>query len=310
MPRNPRVAYNPNYDSPANHPPGSARNEDRMVTGYRLGLLPDQGHDRLTMPFKAAASDIVVPASANHLSGVPAFNMGGNNRFGTCGPTSYSNYVAMVYWNIIGAQVTSTDDAVFDLYRASGNPQFDPNTDADDNGVDMVVLLNAAVSQGIQVEYTGVTNPAVYPSNLPAPVAGSTDVVKAVCFGALDNSVDSLRIATAVFGGCELAVSLEVAQQQQLSTGVWNYQPSGSWGGHAIMGAAYSGSADINSPDEEIITWTQQVGLTDLFVDRQLSQSFAVVLPAHLTHPPFLQGVDVQQLAHDYQELTGQSFPA
>lgn len=309
MPRNPRVRYNPNYDSPVNHPPGSARNEDKLVPGYRLGLLPDQGHDRLTMPFKAEASDIVIPSSANHLTGVPAFNMGGNNRFGTCGPTSFSNYVAMVYWNILGLQVTSTDDDVFNLYRASGNPQFDPNTDADDNGVDMVVLLNAAVSQGIQVEYTGVTNPAVLvPGQSAIPVAGSTEVVKAVCFGALDNSVESLRISTAIFGGVELAVSLEVAQQQQLSTRVWDYSPSGSWGGHAIMGAAYTGNA--GGPDEEIITWTQQVGLTDTFVDRQLSQSFAVVLPAHLTHPPFLQGVDVQQLAHDYQELTGNSFPA
>lgn len=309
MPRNYGVPYNPNYDSPANYPPGSARNEDRLIPGYRLGLLPDQGHDRLTMPFKAEASDIVVPASADHLAGVPAFNMGGNNRFGTCGPTSFSNYVAMVYWNILGLQVYSTDDAVFDLYRASGNPQFDPNTDADDNGVDMVVLLNAARDVGIEVTYTGVVNPAVIvPGQSAVPVAGATEQVKAVCFGALDNTVESLRISTAVFGGCELAVSLEVAQQAQLASGVWDYSPSGSWGGHAIMGAAYTGNPQ--GPDEEIITWTKPVGLTDAFVQYQLSQSFAVVLPAHLTHPPFLQGVDVQQLASDYQELTGQSFPA
>jgi hypothetical protein len=292
MQRNPGAHYNPNHDSPVNHPPGSSRNEDKLLPGKRLGLIPDQGLPRLRMPFRAAAIDI--PQSDDHIVSVPAWNMGGNDRFGTCGPTSFSNYVTMAYWNLLQEPVTVTDDAVFDLYRASGNPQFNPTTDADDNGVDMVTLLNAAISNGIEITHAD----------------GTTEVVKAVCFGALDNSVEEIRAATAIFGGVELAVNLEVAQQQQLSTGVWDYQPSGSWGGHAIMGAAYTGSNDLHSADETIITWQKPVGLTDSFLQYQLSSSFAVVLPIHLTHPAFLAGVNVQQLATDYQELTGQTFPA
>jgi len=292
QPRNPHVHYNPNFDSPAQQPPGSARNEDRLFTGHRLGLIPDQGLARIQMPFVAGAIDIVAPASADHITGVPAWNMGANNRFGTCGPTSVANYLTMAYWNLTQEAVTVTDDAVFALYRASGNSQFNPETDANDNGVDMVALLNAFRDVGIVITRQN----------------GTTEVIKAITAGALDGSVEELRLATAVFGGTILAVNLEVAQQQQLSTGVWDYSPSGSWGGHAIMGAAYTGNA--GGPDEEIITWTKPVGLTDLFVARQLSQSFAVVLPIHLTHPAFLAGVDVTALAHDYQELTGQSFPA
>jgi hypothetical protein len=275
-----------------NDPVDSAYNENIVVPGKRLGLMRDQGRECLFMPFKAEAIDITTPASDDHVSGVAAWNMGGNDKYSTCGPTSVSNYVTMVYQYLLGQAITVADADVFALYRAAGNPGFDPATGADDNGVDMVTLLNAWSDVGINVTHAD----------------GSQENVKPVAFGAVSVSIDSIRTTTAVFGGAILAVQLDTAQQAQTASGLWDYSASGVWGGHAIMGCAYSGQP--TGRDEEIITWAEPVGLSDAFVANQLEQAFAVVLTAHLTHPAFLAGVNVQQLASDYQELTGDSFPA
>lgn len=305
-----------NHDySPAGSPQGTTNNENHLVEGKRLGLLPDQGHSRLDFGrvLTLEAFNQPIPKADDHIKGVPAWNMGGNDKYGTCGPTSLANYITMVYWNLLGVQVIVSDDAVFALYRASGNPNFNPVTDADDNGVDLVVMLNAATQVGLEVTYTGVVQPGVTKPGIVSgngPIAGATELVKPVAFGALStDSISELRAATAVMGGVELGVTLQTEQQSQTDAGLWNYDPSPVWGGHAIMGAAYTGKTGDHA-DEEIITWQQPVGTTDSFVSHQVSQAFAVVLPVHLTHPAFLAGVNVSKLATLYHELTGRSFPA
>lgn len=297
--------------SPPNIPYGSVGNEDSVLVGKRLGLLPDQG--RPSVKFGAiskADAPLPIPLADDHISGVPGWNLGGNDQYGTCGPTALANYMSMAYWNLMGVQVLVSDDAIFKLYAASGNEGFPPSPD---NGVDLNYLLTQAVKIGLEITYTGVTNPAVTTewSKLPgqAPVAGAAELVKPVAFAALDTTtIDEVRRATAIFGGVELGVTLETAQQQQTATGVWAYAPSPVWGGHAIMGAAYTSSS--SGADEEIISWAQPVGLTDSFVSNQLSQAYAIILPIHLTHPNFLAGVNVSALAAQYQDLTGRTFPA
>ena len=280
----------PNYDSPAGRPAGSVRNEDSLLLGRRLGLTPDLGLPRLKLAF--SDEDITIPSSGNHISGVPAWNLGGNDRFGTCGPTSVANYITMAYWGLLQQDVTVTDDAIFALYRAAGNPDFDPTTGADDNGVDMITLLKAATDVGLEVTSQG----------------GSTAVIKPIAFGQLPDDINAIRIATAIFGGVILGFSLDTAQQAQTSQGFWDYVPSGSWGGHAVMGASYT--SDLGGPDESVISWAEPIGMTDSFVSHQLTQAFAVILPIHLAHKPFLDGVDLKALAADYQELTGNTFPS
>lgn len=291
--------------SPADMPPGTAINEDVLHEGHRLGLTPSMG--RPAIPFanvlKAEALSLVIPNRDDHITGVPEWNLGANNRYGTCGPTSLANYISMCYWNLLGTAVTVSDDAIFALYKASGNPDFP----AQDNGVDLNYMLTQSLDVGLEITYTGQTA-ANYTG--PRPVAGATELVKPVCFGSLEaDSCDELRATTAVLGGVEMGVTLEVSQQTQLNSGVWDYSPSGLWGGHAIMGAAYTGDFAEGQADEEIITWAEPVGLTDAFITNQLSQAYGVVLPIHLTNYNFLQGVDTQALAGAYQDLTGRPFP-
>ena len=53
-----------------------------------------------------------------------------------------------------------------------------------------------------------------------------------------------MRAVTSIFGASILAVDLDVAQQGQTDAGLWDYVArSGTWGGHAIPGGAYTSSA-------------------------------------------------------------------
>jgi hypothetical protein len=295
--------------SPPNSPPGSAGNENHVVDGQRLGLLPNQGRPAIPISwaFKPAVVDFPLPATADHISSVPAWNLGANNQYGTCGPTSLANYITMVYWNLLGQQVVVTDQAIFNLYAASGNAGFPPSPD---NGVDLNFMLTQALDVGLEVAYTGVTNPAVFKSGVwLSPIAGAKELVKPVAFGALAvEDLQDIKFATAIFGGAILGVTLQVSQQSQTANSLWDFSQSPIWGGHAIMGGAYSGNT--SGPDEVIISWAKPIETTDLFINNQLSQAYAVVLPCHLSHPAFLQGVDVSKLAELYQELTGRPFPA
>jgi hypothetical protein len=251
---------------------------------------------------KDAAASLVLPDEDDHITGVPAWNLGSNDTYGTCGPTSLANYITMVYWNLLGMQVIVPDSSIFALYAQAGNAGFPPQPD---NGVDLNYMLTAALRVGLSVTYTGVTRPGVFDaSRTPLPHFGDMETVTPVAFAQLSvDSISEIRAATAIFGGAELGVDLDTSQQSQTASGVWDYAPSPLWGGHAVMGAAYTGKS--SGADEEIITWADPVGLTDAFVEAQLVQAFAVILPCHLTHPAFLVGVDLAELAIQYKGMTG-----
>src|SRR5437763_16709117 len=115
----------------------------------KLGKRPtDPRRPVLHMGMHLQQSAFVRPASVDYTQAVTQWNLGGNDRFGTCGPTSVSNLVLLVSTVLAGSPVRFTDEEIFDLYRRSGNPRFDPATGADDNGVDMTVMLTELVKGG------------------------------------------------------------------------------------------------------------------------------------------------------------------
>lgn len=265
------------------------------VPGRRLGRLAPSHAPALHLRAVLTGTVPAHPAAADHLSRVPAWMLGGNDRFGTCGPTYVANLVVLTWKYLLGLDVTVSDEAVFDLYRRSGNPNFDPQTDADDNGVVMQDMLDALLKGGIEITHAD----------------GSTEVVKPLAFAAVDHtSLDEIRAATSIIGAVGFGVDLETAQQAQTDAGLWDYRRSSEWGGHAVMGGAYTSSAVLHTPDETVITWQEPVGTTDAFLEHQLEECWVVIWPAHLQHPDFQAGVDLAALAADYRALTGRDFPA
>src|SRR5215467_11760764 len=109
------------------------------------------------------------PATADHLAQVPAWNGDTNFQYGTCGPVSVANSAIQCWKYLLGQDISVTDDAIFDLYRRSGNPDFDPATGQGDNGVDMTVMLSALLSGGLAITHAD----------------GSAEQVKPLCFAEL-----------------------------------------------------------------------------------------------------------------------------
>ena len=244
---------------------------DRPVGGRRSPRPRPKGLLQLTDFVDVAF--LAHSASVDWTVGVD-FGLYENDKFGDCGPTYVANSRRLTTKWLTGTEVRPTQDDVFDLYRRSGNPQFDPATGADDNGVDMTVMLDAVCSGGI-------------------------GGVKAIAYAALDpKNMDQLQAAIEIFHGVGFGVTLQVAQQTQVGT--WNYIPgSGTWGGHAILGAAFTPT------DVDVISWDELFKMTPSFIQHDDDEAYVVIWPEHLADPR----VDKVKLAAAYKALTGRDLP-
>jgi hypothetical protein len=226
------------------------------------------------------------PAHVDHLvrDGLE-FGMYGNDRWGVCGPVSMANARRLTTAWLTGHTITPSQADVFDLYRRSGNPRFDPQTGEDDNGVVLADMLAVALHTGF---------------------AG----VKPAAYARVDTADhDEVRAAVAVFGGLVVGVDLQTAQQYQTQAGVWDWVPSGEWGGHAVLAGSYADEPGTAWDRLGVITWAETVECTTAFLARQLLEAWVVVWPEHLTDRGFLDGVDLARLAEAYEVLTGRPFP-
>jgi len=220
------------------------------------------------------------PAVTDHIAANP-FGLYENDQFGDCGPTSVANLVRLVSAGLLGAEVQPSQDEVFDLYRRSGNPSFNPATGTGDDGVDMQTMLEALHSGGI-------------------------GDVKPLAFAKVDESSDAeLDAAVSIFGGVLWGVNLLTAQQDQTDQGEWDYSKSPEWGGHAIVNGAFDEGTKI----EDVISWGLRVKTTSPFRKHQLEEAWVVIWQWNIDHPAFQEGIDVQALADAYHTLTGVTLP-
>lgn len=251
---------------------------------FKLGRLPPSNKPALMLADILTGVIPAHPATADHF-GKLEFAMYGNDRFGDCGPVSVANLLRLVTGGLLETEVQPSQEDVFDLYRRSGNPGFDPQTGADDNGVDMQTMLEALLKGGIGSNKTGIYYPVAF-----AKVNVSND--------------DELTAAVSIFGGVLWGVTLEIAQQSQTGHGFWDYSKSDVWGGHAIVNGAYEANGH-----EDVITWALRVSTTAPFRQHQLDEAWVVVWPWNLDHPAFQEGVDLGALAAAYKALTGHTLP-
>jgi hypothetical protein len=262
--------------------------EDQLTT-RSLGLLPAKGAESIMLSTERGTLTGVRPShspTADHFAAIRTWVLGGNDRFGTCGPTSVANARRLITAYLAGAPDTFTDEQVFDLYRRSGNPNFDPATGADDNGVDMQTMCEALMSGGF---------------------AG----VKPVCFAQVDaTNLDDVRACEEIFGSVLLGVTLQDDQNVQTDTGLWHYSPSPTWGGHAIMSGRYTDPAGTVDDRTGVISWRLVVDTADDFLVHQCDQVWVVIWPEHLGTKEFIEGVNLSVLAADYEALTGRPFPS
>jgi hypothetical protein len=252
---------------------------------YRLGRKrPDPAHaaralrigDYLTRPKQG----ITPPPANDHFAKITDWGMYDNDQFGVCGPTGTANERKLVTKYLTGEEISPSQDDVFALYKLQ-NPQFDPATDADDNGVDIQTMCEELIASGI----------------------GDT---KALAFASVNvRNKAEVRECITLFGALLLGVSLDVAQQQQTDGGgPWTYVTgSGEWGGHCVLLGKY------DPQYWSVITWAEVIEADESFWNNQVEEAFVVIWPEMMGIPAFQAGIDLQQLAADYRQLTGRTFP-
>lgn len=222
------------------------------------------------------------PTMVDHFSKVHDWGLYRNDRYGDCGPTSVANSLKLITKYSGEKEFSASQNDVFDLYKKSGNPHFDPNTDADDNGVVMQIMLESLMRGGI-----GGKRPLAFAEVNP-------------------KNFDEIRAAISIFGCVLLGVTLETAQQSQPH--VWDYKNTGIWGGHAVMAGFYTSDISSKHADISVISWATRIGMTDTFMRHQLDEAWVVIWPEHMKHPAFQDGIDLQSLKADYKNITGRDL--
>lgn len=260
-----------------------------MSTTRQLGLLPaDPARPVLRLARYLTGKVPEHPPAVDYLSKVNGWGLYANDVFGVCGPAAVANQRRQVSRYLTGTQADPTIEDVFALYRASGNPEFDPATGVGDSGVVLADMLSALLRTGI---------------------AG----VRPLAYAAVDvTEPDEVRAAIGLFGSLILGVDLDEAQEAQTDAGQpWDYvRRSGEWGGHAVLAGAYTGASTQGEVDISVISWGERIGMTDDFAARQLSEAWVVIWPELLGTEEFADGVDLSTLARDYEALTGRPFPS
>lgn len=240
----------------------------------KLGLIPnDPTRPRLRLAsFFDAQAALQFDPQDDNLGGLD-FQLYGNDKIGDCGPTDVGNGVIQT----TQGKVVPSEHDVVDLYsRVSG---YDPQTGERDDGVEMQLMLAELLKNGIG--------------------DGKGGTVKPVAFAALDpHDDDELEAAINVFDGVDLGATLRVAQQDQ--HGIWDWDESEIWGGHAFRGGRYSRSTGRIG----LVSWDELFDMTPEFRAHQLDEAWVTVWPWHLTRP----GVDPQALASVYFQLTGKTL--
>jgi hypothetical protein len=205
------------------------------------------------------------------------WQMLGNDQYGDCVAVTWANQRAVVTSILTGTCEYPDQNEVFALYKTQN-----PNFPSDDNGMDIQTCL----------EYLTKT--------------GGPDGVKAVAFARVDYTNEAeLRAAHAIFGQVWYGVNVLKANMDEFNSGQpWDYVAgSPKDGGHSITGVGY------DPTDYKFVTWAAETQWTEAFRARQVEEAWVVIWPEHFGTTQFEQGIDLAQLAADYQAITGKTLP-
>lgn len=249
---------------------------DSLATGRRRARAGEHGPVLMARDFFRGA----VPDHPDVVDNTPGvgYNLGKNDRFGTCVPTCLDNYIRTVSFLLTGTQRSQGWPTIKAWYMEQ-NPGFNEDTGAGDEGMYMQQFLASRVKAGNILGFAAI-NP---------------------------DDDDSLTYATYLFGGTLEGQVLQRANMDQFRAGQpWDYvSGSPEAGGHATTRAGYNRTADRQTE----VTWSRPQSTTDGFRRHALEEVYVVVLPEHVAHPGFRAGYDLTRMADAFADLTGRPFP-
>lgn len=237
------------------------------------------------------------PAAADYLGALGGgWQMLGNNLAGDCAAVTWANVRRLVATTLTASGYYPSQDEVWAVYKTQ-NPQFDPSGDPGVNGP------GSPADGGMELQ-------ALF--EYLVKNAGP-DGVKAVAFAAVNpKDPGEVKAAIALFGYVWTGVTVLDVNQQEFAAGQpWNWDPSSpADGGHSVVTGGYGppGQGPLGG-DERFITWGTETSFTDSYWANAVEEAWVVIWPEHLGSREFLSGVDLKQLAADYQAITGRALP-
>ena len=221
-----------------------------------------------------------------------AWQMLGNDRAGDCVAVTWANQRALITTALTGATRYPDQDQVWALYKTQ-NPR-SIRTGVRPSTVRVPRTTTAWTSRRAWSTWSD---------------SGGPDGVKAIAFAKVDHTNEAeLKAAHAIFGQVWYGVNVLAANQTEFADHQrWNYVAGSPLdGGHSITGVGY------DRADYRFVTWAEETAWTEAFRTHQVEESWVVIWPEHLGSTEFEQGIDRQQLAAAYQQITGQplSIPA
>jgi len=245
----------------------------------KLGRRPPKNAPSLTLAHFLTGVIPDHPTAEDYLSKLSNWQMLGNDQYGDCVAVTWANIRRLVT-AMLATEYYPTLNQVIALYKTQN-----PNFPSEDNGMDIQTCL----------EYLNGT--------------GGPDGVKAVAFAKVNFSdLNEVKAAIAIFGFVWLGINVQKANMDEFDNNQpWDYvSGSPNDGGHSVISGGY---LNVSTDDVRFITWAQETGFTDNFWSHLVEEAWAVIWPEHLGTKEFEQGINLQQLAADYQEITGNTLP-
>ncbi len=216
------------------------------------------------------------PVSQDNLAGLSGWRMLLNDTYGDCVAVTWANQRRLVTAKA-GAEVYPDEQQVIELYRTQ-NPGFP----GQDDGMDVQTCLEHLHK------------------------VGGPDGVKAVAFAKVNvHDQAEVSAAKAIFGDLWTGITVQQHNQAEFKAGQpWTYDPNDQVdGGHSVEEGGYTPQSS------QFITWASEASWDEGFDRNQVEERWVVIWPEHLGRAEFQTGIDMQQLAADYQALTGEVLP-
>ncbi len=186
------------------------------------------------------------PSTCDWTGKVPSFPMFGNDTAGDCTFAAFGHMIQIWTANAGNLVTPTLDDVLGGYSKLTGYKPGDPSTD---KGAVELDVLNFMRKTGI---------------------GGHKIRAFMAC-----HSIDDIKHAISLFGGCYFGFALPLSAQNKSSWVVNDIQTvqtqPGSWGGHAVNGAAY----DQNTV--EVITWGEKLQVSVPFIQAYGEESYAIV---------------------------------
>lgn len=246
---------------------------------YKLGKRPYEYNPRTLQLAHYLSPSLLppIPPNKDWSGGIKQWGMMGNDRIGDCAIAGPAH--AVLGWTTdTGKGVTISDASVISAYSAVSG--YDPATGANDNGCNLVDVLN-------YWRQTGIGGHRI--NSYVQLEVGNTQHVEATLL---------------VFGCVLIGVALPISAQGQNSwivTGpTWSPQcQPGSWGGHCVIVVEYDATGLT------VVTWGQLLRMSWGFWKAYCDEAYAILSPDWLIqndHSP--AGIKLAALEADLQQVT------